>query len=67
VPDTLEKLAGLDFETIVPGHGKPFQGKAAVAPVQACQRDIWRQVETLKREGAAPEEAARRVDLRAHA
>jgi glyoxylase-like metal-dependent hydrolase (beta-lactamase superfamily II) len=65
--ETLGRLANLDFETVVPGHGNPFRGKDAIAPVQACLRDIWRQAQDLKREGASPEEAARRVDLRAHA
>ena len=65
--ETLGRLAQLDFETAIPGHGKPFSGKDAIAPVQACLRDLWRQVESLKREGASPEAAAPRVDLRAHA
>jgi cyclase len=63
--ETLGRLANLDFETVVPGHGNPFRGKEAIAPVQACLRDIWRQAQGLKRGGASPEEAARRVDLRA--
>jgi cyclase len=64
---TLGRLAELDFDTVIPGHGSPFKGKEAIAPVQACLRDIWRQTESLKREGASAEQAARRVDLRAHA
>ena len=35
-PDTLERLAALDFETVIPGHGAPFTGKEKIAPVQAC-------------------------------
>jgi cyclase len=66
-PDTLERLAQLDFETAIPGHGAPFHGKEAIAPVQAVQRDIWRQVEASKRAGVPAEQAAARVDLRAHA
>jgi glyoxylase-like metal-dependent hydrolase (beta-lactamase superfamily II) len=66
-PDTLERLAALDFETVIPGHGAPFEGKDAIAPVQACQRDLWRQVEAMKREGVRAEQAAARIDLRAHA
>jgi glyoxylase-like metal-dependent hydrolase (beta-lactamase superfamily II) len=65
--EALGHLAELDFDTVIPGHGSPFQGKAAIAPVQACLRDIWRQTEGLKREGTTPEQAAQRVDLRAHA
>jgi cyclase len=65
--ETLGRLAQLDFETAIPGHGKSFSGKDAIAPVQACLRDLWRQVEKMKREGVSPEVAAPRVDLRAHA
>jgi glyoxylase-like metal-dependent hydrolase (beta-lactamase superfamily II) len=65
--ETLNRLAELDFETVIPGHGGPFRGKEAIAPVQACLRDIWRQTEALKRQNATPEQAAQRVDLRAHA
>jgi predicted neuraminidase/glyoxylase-like metal-dependent hydrolase (beta-lactamase superfamily II) len=64
---TLDRLAALDFTTVVPGHGKPFEGKAAIAPVQACLRDLWRQAATLKRDGIPAADAAARVDLRAHA
>ena len=64
--DTLERLAALDFETVVPGHGTPFKGKDAIAPVQACLRDLWRQAASFKREGVSADEAASRVDLRAH-
>jgi glyoxylase-like metal-dependent hydrolase (beta-lactamase superfamily II) len=65
--ETLGRLAKLDFETAIPGHGEPFSSKEAIAPVQACLRDLWRQVENMKRKGVSPEAAAPRVDLRAHA
>ncbi len=64
--DALDRLAALDFETVVPGHGAPFQGKEAIAPVQACLRDIWQQASRLKAEGVPADEAARRIDLRKH-
>jgi len=65
--DSLDRLARLDFETVIPGHGAPFTGKARIAPVQACLRDLWRQVVDLRRAGVPATEAAPRVDLRAHA
>ncbi len=65
--ETLERLKALEFDTVIPGHGSPFTGKDGIAPVQACLRDLWRQVEVLRHQGLIPEEAARRVDLRAHA
>jgi cyclase len=65
--DSLDHLAQLDFETVIPGHGAPFTGKARIALVQACLRDLWRQVVDLRRAGVAADEAAPRVDLRGHA
>jgi cyclase len=65
--DTLDRLATLDFETVIPGHGVPFKGKDAIVPVQACLRDLWHQAEALKRSGVAADEAAGRIDLRARA
>jgi cyclase len=64
---TLGRLAALVFDTVIPGHGTPFKGKGAIAPVQACLRDIWRQAEALKRAGVPADEAAGRIDLRVHA
>ena len=65
--DSLDRLARLDFETVVPGHGTPFKGKEKIALVQACLRDLWRQVVDLRRAGVPADEAAPRVDLRVHA
>jgi glyoxylase-like metal-dependent hydrolase (beta-lactamase superfamily II) len=65
--DTLDRLARLDFETVIAGHGKPFAGKQAIAPVQAVLRDLWSQVEAFKRRGVSATDAAAKVDLRAHA
>jgi cyclase len=63
---TLDRLAQFDFRIVVAGHGKPFEGKDAIAPVQACLRDLWRQAEQLKSAGLSAQEAAARIDLRAH-
>jgi cyclase len=65
--DSLDRLARLDFETVVPGHGTPFKGKEKIAPVQACLRDLWRQAADLRRAGVPADAAAPRIDLRAHA
>jgi glyoxylase-like metal-dependent hydrolase (beta-lactamase superfamily II) len=65
--DALDRLVQLDFETVIPGHGAPFTGKTRIPLVQACLRDLWRQVVDLRRAGVSADEAAPRVDLRAHA
>jgi cyclase len=64
---SLDRLAALDFEAVIAGHGEPFKGKEAVGPVQACLRDLWRQAEQQKKAGVSAEQAATRIDLRAHA
>jgi cyclase len=64
--DTLGRLAELDFDTVIAGHGEPFKGKDAIAPVQACLRDLWRQARSLRDAGVSPEDAAARIDLTAH-
>jgi glyoxylase-like metal-dependent hydrolase (beta-lactamase superfamily II) len=65
--DSLDRLAQLDFATVVPGHGAPFKGKERISLVQACLRDLWRQAVDLRRAGVPAEQAAPRIDLRAHA
>jgi cyclase len=65
--DGLDRLAQLDFETVVAGHGAPFKGKDRIAPVQACLRDLWRQAVDLRGAGVPADQAASRIDLRAHA
>jgi glyoxylase-like metal-dependent hydrolase (beta-lactamase superfamily II) len=65
--DTLGRLAALDFDTVVAGHGKPFRGKEAIPAVQACLRDLWQQAESFKRSGLSATEAAGRIDLTVHA
>ncbi len=64
---TLDRLAQMDFRTVIPGHGRPFAGKDAIPTVQACLRELWQQAERLKKAGVPAREAAGRIDLRAHA
>ncbi|MDH4064173.1 MAG: MBL fold metallo-hydrolase, partial [Acidobacteriota bacterium] len=64
---TLDRLRALDFDTVLPGHGDVFQGKTTIDHFQAYLKDFWQQVQALHDAGLSAEEAARRVDLRAHA
>jgi glyoxylase-like metal-dependent hydrolase (beta-lactamase superfamily II) len=64
---TLDRLRALDFQTVLPGHGDAFQGKAKIDHFQAYLKDFWQQAKTLHDEGLSAEEAARRIDMRAHA
>jgi len=66
-PQTLEKLRGLDYDLTLPGHGSPFRGKAKIDDFQAYLRDFWTQAQALHRAGVSVNEAAGRMDMRAHA
>ena len=65
--ETLERLKSLDFDVILPGHGQAFRGKEKIDYFQAYLRDFWNQVEQLHKAGVSAEEAAKRIDMRAHA
>ena len=64
---TLEGLKKLDFAVDLPGHGVPFTNKSLITAYQAYLADLINQVTKLKSEGVSPEDAAKRVDLTAHA
>ncbi len=64
---TMEALKGLDFDTTLPGHGRPMTGKAALDHWQAYLRDFWSQAQKFHAAGTPWEEAARLVDLRGQA
>ena len=65
-PASLERLKGLDFDTIVPGHGKPFTERSQIDDLQSYLRDLWAQVSKLREQQVPAEDAAGRVDLSAH-
>ncbi|HUS07475.1 MAG TPA: MBL fold metallo-hydrolase [Bryobacteraceae bacterium] len=65
--ETLERLKALEFDVILGGHGDPFQEREKIDHLQAYLRDLWRQAMHLQKSGVAAEEAARRIDMRAHA
>ena len=52
---TLEKMAALDFDTVVPGHGKVLRGKAYLEQVIEFLRVVTSQVEKeIHRAGSGP-------------
>jgi glyoxylase-like metal-dependent hydrolase (beta-lactamase superfamily II) len=63
---TLDGLKKLDFITVLPGHGKPFNDKSLIAAFQGYLTDVMSQVANLRRQGVSPEVAAQRVDLTPH-
>jgi cyclase len=65
--DTIEAVKQLDFDTVLPGHGRAFTGKAKLDHWQAYLRDFWAQAQRFHKAGIPAEEAAKQVDLRSHA
>lgn len=65
--DTIEALKKLDFDTVLPGHGQAFKGKAKLDHWQAYLRDFWSQAQKFHKAGVPWEEAAKQVDLRGNA
>jgi glyoxylase-like metal-dependent hydrolase (beta-lactamase superfamily II) len=65
--DTIEALKKVDFDTVLPGHGQAFKGKAKLDHWQAYLRDFWTQAQKFHKAGVPWEEAAKQVDLRGNA
>jgi glyoxylase-like metal-dependent hydrolase (beta-lactamase superfamily II) len=63
---TLEKLKTVEFDTVLPGHGDAFTGKAKIDHWQAYLRDFWTQAQASHTAGLSAEDASKRIDLRAH-
>ncbi len=64
---TMETLKQVDFDTVLPGHGRAFTGKGKLDHWQAYLRDFWAQAQRFHKAGLPWEEAARQVDLRGNA
>ena len=63
---TLDALKKLDFALVLPGHGRPFRDKSIITAFQDYLKDMTAKVGALRKQGATPEEAAKRVDLTSH-
>lgn len=64
---TLDALKRLDFAVDLPGHGAPFTDKKLITAFQSYLSDVLAQVAKLRAHGVPADEAAKRVDLTAHA
>jgi len=64
---TLDALKKLDFAVDLPGHGVPFTNKSLITAYQSYLQDLTAQVAKLRAQGVSAEDAARRIDLTAHA
>ena len=63
---TLTALKKLDFDTVLPGHGTPFQGTALITGFQDYLTDVIAQVKKFREQGLTPEETAKKVDMTSH-
>jgi cyclase len=64
---TLDALKKLDFTIDLPGHGAPFTDKRLITAFQSYLTDVLAQVAKLRAQGISADDAAKRVDLTAHA
>ncbi len=64
---TLEHLEGLEFDWILPGHGRAFRDRAKIGYLRAYLRDLWNRAGEMHASGVAAPEAAERIDMRDHA
>jgi glyoxylase-like metal-dependent hydrolase (beta-lactamase superfamily II) len=62
-PATLDRLMTLDFDTVMPGHGVVFTGKAHIQAFQNYVREVHRQAMQMKKAGVAADAAAGRIDV----
>jgi len=65
--ETLERMKALDFDTVLPGHGMAFTGKAKFEHFQAYLRLLWSESKRMHDAGIPMEEAAKTIDLRSQA
>jgi cyclase len=60
-------VKALDFDTVPPGHGMAFKGKAKFDHFQSYLRLLWSESKRMHDAGVPMEEAARTIDLRSQA
>jgi glyoxylase-like metal-dependent hydrolase (beta-lactamase superfamily II) len=65
--ETLEKIKGLDFDTMLPGHGRALTGKTKLDHFQQYLRTLYNEAKRMHDAGVPMEEAAKTIDLRSQA
>lgn len=60
---TLDRLRAIDFDTVMPGHGVVFKGKAKIEAFQAYLREVIKQTHEFRKQGLSAEDAAKRIDV----
>lgn len=65
--DTIEELKSLDFDVVLPGHGMAFEDLNKLSHLQAYMRELWSHIVSSHEAGASAADAARTIDMTAHA
>lgn len=63
---TLEAVKQLDFDTVLPAHGRPFRGREHLTHLQSYLKDAIEQIADIRAQGVPAEEALKRVNLSGH-
>ena len=64
---TLENLKALDFDMIVPGHGRPFSDRARIDRQQSLLTDLWQRIGEHCDGGISAAQSAEQIDMTDHA
>ena len=64
--ETLERLSSLDFNVVVPGHGRPFTDQARIGHLQNLLSDLWQRTKQSCDQGMSSELAANQIDISNH-
>ena len=61
--ETLENLAAIDFDLVVPGHGPPLSDLSAIEKSQEYYRVLWERTAEMHAAGVPAEEVGETIDL----
>jgi glyoxylase-like metal-dependent hydrolase (beta-lactamase superfamily II) len=61
--ETLERLKGLEFDTVVPGHGPPFSDRERISRLQSLLAGLWEKAGESCNESLSAAQAAEQIDL----
>jgi len=64
--DTLDQLKALDFDIVVPGHGRPFSDRGRIDRLQSLLADIWQKAVDSCKQDLSAEQATAQIDLTNH-
>ena len=64
---TIESLKSLDFNIVVPGHGRPFSDPDRIDHLKSLLADLWERIGNACSQGLSAAEAAEQIDMTDHA